>query len=302
MRSRPLLLASFNVRLRHLEATMRKRPRLHRRALVGGAVAALSAWSPAHGQLSDPSAASLGLGFASVAGARGFAALSANPAALGAPDAPAFTLAILPVRLGQGLEPVDLGDLARYGGKRVSGAVRESWLERVADAGSQVGSGSAQVALVAVSRGNLAAQVGVHAWADAALSPDAVELLLFGNAGRTGEPGDFVLAGSRMDGFALTTLTVGGGWPVSEWKGGTVSLGGSLALHVGNAVLLARDNGSSLTGDPIEYDVRFPVLEVSAGTGPFDAGRGVGVDVGALWSREGLGFGLTLRNLVNTFH
>ena len=77
-------------------------------------------------------------------------------------------------------------------------AVRDEWLAQVLEAGGQTGSVSAGGTPIALTIGPVGIQVSSRASAEVAdLSTDAAELLLYGNAGRTGEPRDFDLGEAR---------------------------------------------------------------------------------------------------------
>lgn len=276
-------------------------PTLRRLPWLAGLVLAWGTPTALAGQLPSPDAAALGLGGPSPTLARGFAAVAANPAALGAPDGPGFSATVLSLGLRQGLDPVGMGELADWEDRDVPRSVRERWLQRVRSGGSEAGAVGAEVTLAAVARGPVGVQVTTRAFGRMSLNTDAVELLLFGNAGLTGDPRDFDLQGSRGAGFVVTTVAVAYGRRVGALAGGDLRLGGTLTWSVGHAVALAKDNGSGLTGDPTELDLRFPVLHVGGGVGGLDHGHGAGLDLGVLWARGAVTVGLGLRNLINTF-
>ncbi|HZD06484.1 MAG TPA: hypothetical protein VE173_16345 [Longimicrobiales bacterium] len=277
------------------------RPPVFRSAVLPTALALACTPVRTAGQLPSADAAELGLGGSSPSLARGFAAVAANPAALGAPDGPAFSATLLSLGVRQGLDPVGLGELADWEDRDLPRSVREEWLERVRSNGSESGGAGAEVTLAALSRGRVGLQLSTRAFGRVSLNADAAELLLFGNAGLTGEPRDFDLAGSRGDGFVVTTAAVAWGSGVGPFAGGRLRVGATLSLSMGHVVALARDNGSGLTGDPTELDLRFPVLHVGGATGSLDHGHGVGLDLGTLWTDGSRTVGIVVRNVVNTF-
>jgi hypothetical protein len=254
---------------------------------------------PAAGQIASADAGALALGGPSPTLARGFAAIAANPANLGAEDSPRWSATALAVEVRNGLDPISLGDVARWEGRDVPRNVRTRWLDDVRREDSEAGAVGVDLTLLAYSRGPIAVQLSTRAFGGVALNEDAVELLLFGNAGLTGEPRDFRLSGSAGDGFLVSTASVAYGRPLAVVDGGVLHAGATLSFSVGHALWLARDNGSGLTGDPTELDLRFPFLRVASGAGA--PGRGFGVDVGALWTRGPLAVGATLRNALTTF-
>src|SRR5438067_9945345 len=167
------------------------------------AVAAFTILAPnARAQLVSASAASLALGDNYTAVARGFNAINWNPAGLGMPDNPFFSFAFAGRGAG-GMDPISLSDLAKYNGVPVPQAVRTSWLTRVNAQGGQAldadGAGS-----LALSIGSFGFQLATNAYERGKLSPDAVEVLLFGNSGATGTPRTMNFKGSRTE-AAVTT-------------------------------------------------------------------------------------------------
>jgi len=231
--------------------------------------------------------------------------LGGNPGALALPSAPAWSLVLASGHLGAGLDPVDLRDLKREGGRRLPDATRDEWLRRIREAGREAGSGGVVVTPLAVSRGPLALQLSVLGMGDMLLNGDAAELLLFGNAGRTGQPGEFQLEGSFIDGAVFTTLALGGAIPLSLPPalngGGEVALGAALTWTQGNLLLLGRDGGSGFSGDPVRIDLRFPVVQTDPEGGRLRNGGGVGVDLGLAWERGPWSGGIVAQNVVNSF-
>lgn len=260
--------------------------------------------APAAAQLPQASATALGLGFNTTASARGFAALANNPAGLAMDDGPGFSLALAAVAVETGLGPVSLQDLVDYEGQLVPDAVKSQWLESVAASGSQSGTVGAGATPIAFNVGSLGFQLSAQVGGNVSLGPDAVELLLYGNAGRSGSAGDFTLQGSSIDAFVLSTAAVGYGFRVSP----RLHLGVTGKYTVGSGLVVARDAGSLLQSDPLSAQIEFPVLftdfEDEFGNqrdGAFNNGSGLGLDVGAIWVGPTVTVGATIQNLVNTF-
>lgn len=252
--------------------------------------------SPLMSQLPTASAADLGLGSTRTATVFGFAAIATNPAGLGGGTG-GFTLAFLPIAASSGLDPIQLSDLARYSDRVVPDAVREEWLNRVRLNGGQSGSVGVSATGLALTVGNLGFQLSTRAAGTLRLNSDATELVLFGNAGRTGEPEDFVLDGSRIDGFAVSTAAISWGAKVAR----NLAVGATGKFMAGNGVVVARDGGSAVTNDPVALNLKFPSLVTAAASNGHDSGSGVGLDVGAQWWQDDWGFGATVRNVFNTF-
>lgn len=213
-----------------------------------------------------------------------------NPAALA--DASGWAGTLLPLHLGLGLGPITGRDLATAGDGSVSRARREEWLARVGEGGQQ-GRLDGVITPVAVRRGPVALQITTSVVGSTRLPPDAVELLLFGNAGRTGEAADLRLDGSALDGAAFSTASLA--WGVSVTP--RLALGVRGHATVGHGVLVTRDGGSVLDGESAGGDLRLPTLS-SVGAAP---GWGLGIDVGIRWRGARSVTGVALHNAASTF-
>ena len=268
------------------------------RGAFGAATLALLAGTAATAgaQLPNASAAAFGLAGNYTAAARGADAAAWNPAVLGLSGNPAFSLRALAAGGVSGLDPVSWSDFSAYGDASIPRDVRLGWLDRVASAGSQSGRADGGVTALAFSAGRVGVQVAASGYASASLSPDAMEALFFGNAGRTGTPRDLKLAGSSVRGGAFGTAAVSYGQPLRV-AGGELALGVTGKYVRGAGVLRAEDEGSSVTASDVA--VRFPIVhsqDAEAG-----AGFGFGVDVGAAWRTGRLSLGARVENVVNTF-
>jgi len=260
---------------------------------------ALAATQGASAQLPQASAAALGMGYNMTATARGFAAIANNPAGLGHPSSPGFSIAIPSLAAEAGLGPVTLRDLADWEGALVPTAVKEDWLTRVATSGGQGGRVGLGATPLALNIGPVGLQLSTRVGGETSLAPDAAELLLFGNAGRDGMAGDFALANSFVEAYALTTAAVSFGFQASD----VLYLGATGKYVVGNGLLVGRDGGSVAHSNPISVELDFPVL-IPYGESDdfrFDHGNGVGVDIGALWESPSMVVGATIQNVFNTF-
>lgn len=263
-------------------------------AALGGLILGAGA---ASAQLPQASAATLDRGFDPTAQGGGFAAIASNPAGLARPDAPSFSLALPALGVQAGMGPVTWSDLADWAGERLTESARTDWMARVEGSGSQTVRSGVGATVLAMTLGPFGFQASARAAAVADLSADATELMLYGNAGRTGEPRDFDLAGSQIDGFALSTFAVSYGMTATDG----LYLGATAKYVVGNALGIARNLGSFVTSDPVSVDLDFPVLYSATDPYPFDQGHGVGLDVGAIMEGEPVTFGLVIENLFNTF-
>ncbi len=254
-------------------------------------------WGGASAQLPQASSAALGLGFNTTASARGFGAVANNPALLARSGAPAFSLALPAVAVETGLGPIRLRDLAEWEGSLVPTSVKTEWMDRVIASEGQAGRLGAGATALALSIGPVGFQLSSVVGGRTSLAPDAAELLLFGNAGRTGTPRNFELAGSEIDGFWLSTAALSLGLRVSP----TLSVGITGKYTVGHGLLFGRDAGSLATSDPLAVQLDFPLLVNPSEDPGFDHGRGLGVDLGAVLELPTLTLGASIQNVLSTF-
>ena len=255
--------------------------------------------APAAAQMADASAVTLGLAANATATARGLSALSLNPAGLGMPES-GFSFALLPVQLRLGLHPVTLADLADYQGVLLPAAVKQDWLARVSERGSQTGAAGVDVTAFALSAGRVGIQLSTIAFASMSLAPDIVELVLFGNAGRTGTPADLTLGGSELETFAVTTASASAGFPL-RLSSGTTAVGVTVKYSVGHAVAAGREQSGSVSSDPLAVHATFPIVATAEDVDGVGNGSGMGVDVGFQVERGRFGLGVSVLNLLHTF-
>src|SRR6185503_2155354 len=201
---------------------------------------ALSA-SAAISQLPNASPAATGLSGAYTARARGYDAVAWNPANLGMPGNPGFSLGLLAVSGASGLDPISLSDFAPYSGKVLPAAQREQWLQRVSAKGGENGTADGGVTLIGLSAGPLAFQVASSVAGSSKLNPDGFQALMFGNAGRTGSVETLNLGGSSVRAAGFTTAAASYGLSLSR----SFAIGVTGKYIVGNFLAMAQDQGSS---------------------------------------------------------
>lgn len=275
-----------------------------RRQMIRASVAA-TLWAafagPAMAQLPSPSTRALGMGDNYVAIARGYAAVAWNPAMLGQTGNPGASFALAPARLIYGLSPVTLKDIKNVQGQDVSVATREQWLTSIESSGAENGTGGGDVSEFALQVGPLAVQLGTIARVASNLAPGAVELLLFGNAGRTGQPRTIAFSGSDIRMHVVSTLGVSLGIPIGRSDAGQSSIGITGKYVVGHGLLIGEDQGSTVTADPA-LNVNFPVISTkTSGTFNVNGGSGFGLDIGFATRRGKSTVAATVKNVINTF-
>ena len=259
----------------------------------------LQGTASARAQVPNASAPAFGMSGNYTAMARGYDAVAWNPALLGLDDNPLFSFSTASIGGFTALKPIDMSAVKPYEGKNLPADVREAWLAKVTAHGGENGRAEGGATALGLSVGHLAFQLATSGYADANLSPDAFEAVMFGNAGRTGAPHDLSFAGSAIDGAAFTTGAVSFGLPTpTELLGGRLSLGVTAKYVLGNAMARGADDGSA-----INYSgstLRFPVVYADPSE-KMDNGHGMGVDVGAAWSAAGLTLGATIQNMISGF-
>ena len=267
-------------------------------ALVAAALAWAVAPRAVSAQIANASTAAFGMGGNFTAVARGYNALAWNPAMLGLPGNPGFSLAVVSAGGSSGLDPIDLAAFKPYDGQIIPDAVKREWLQRVTASGGESGRLNGGVTPIALSVGPVAFQLSTTAYASGKMTPDAFEAVMFGNAGfdSVARPLDFSGSDVRMSVF--TTGALGYGMPIGDH----LAVGITGKYIVGNFMLDGHDNGSALTMNNVQ--VRFPIVYTQAdsnASASLNNGSGYGVDVGAAWRSGRLTLGGALQNLVNTF-
>jgi hypothetical protein len=259
------------------------RMRMRKRAAGLGAAAALLA-APAAAQVANPLPPALGLGENYTAAARGYAAVSWNPAGLGMTGGPESSALIGAVRGLSGLGPVTLGDLGTWQDRVVPMDVRQRWLADIRQEGGQRGTAGFDVVWAAFQVGRIAAQVSSSGRALNDIAPGVAELILMGNADEAGSPVDIDLAGALVDAHAYTTGALSYGMPLPIAGPARVSAGITVKYTFGHALAVSQESQGGATSDPAGVDFRFPVVYTPV----------VHDDLGQYWLSSGSGFGLDL--------
>jgi F plasmid transfer operon protein TraF len=260
-------------------------------------------------QVANASTAATGLSGAFTARATGYNAIAWNPANLAMPGNPGFSFTLGAVDGSAGIRPIDLSAIGPYAKKCdasspncnfVPASVREQWMVQVAADSGQKGAVGGGITELGLSLGSLAFQANTKVATDMNLAPDAVEALLFGNAGRTGTVKKLNLAGSRMQAAAYSTGAVSYALPLAKLVPlANFAVGVTAKYTIGHGILLGQDNGSSL--DTSSISLNFPAILSNPDSISKGSGSGMGFDLGAAWSLPGLRVGVTVQNLVNTF-
>jgi|GEM_PF-653543 len=285
-------------------ATRSVAPKRAAQATLLLALSTVSVASPAHAQLTNASAAATAMGNTGTATARGYDAVYWNPAGLAMPGTKRWSVALLPTSIGAGAGPISFADLSNVGGQVVSDATKNAWLSRVSGDTPQKISALGEASLLAANIGRVGLQASVSGGGNGVLTRDALEVLLYGNAGRTGNAERYALNGSAVSGGALATVGVSYAHPIGirfgSAKEQSAAFGVTVHSTTGLALVRAQDNGTVLESQPVEVKVNFPAVSPKSGSRG-SAGSGFGLDVGAAWEGGQWRAGVALRNALNTF-
>ena len=252
----------------------------------------------AHAQ-GNASAAATAMGGNYTAVARNFNAVAWNPANLGLPGNSRFSIAYSP-QVGMGTGPITLQDLNDYAGIVVPQSVREAWMQKVTDNGGQNLSGDINITPLALSVGPFAFSATTTIRVNGDLPPAVAELLLFGNAGRTGVAQDYTLSDLALDGNATTTFGLAYGRRVPLVPIGDLAIGFTGKYMIGHGMASMRDNGSTITSNPVQVMIDAPIVVTD--TAEFmNNGSGFGLDVGATWQLGNLRTSAVVHDIFSTF-
>ena len=263
------------------------------------ALGAASLPGAASGQLPSASTAPLGTANNYTALARGFTAIAVNPAGLGMPGNPGFSLTFLPVEAQVGLNAISVADIAAFDGLKIPATTKEAWLQSVINEGSLAARGGFAVTELALSAGPIGLQLSTVGAVSAALGPDAFELALFGNAGRTGTTRDMTLAGTSADLWVASTAAVALGIPLPGAYGGSLAMGVTLKYTIGHGVAAFRDDGSTIRANPPGIDLVLPSIAPDSFT--VNNGTGLGLDLGLAWEGSTWAVSAAIQNVFNSF-
>lgn len=244
-----------------------------------------------------PSALVVGRGMA--ASVRGFGAVAVNPAGLAMPGGPRHSVSVAPFLMENGIGPLGLGDLARAGGKLLASDTKDEWLSKIAADKGQSGPLSASVTWTALSVAGFGFQLSTQMASSMDLAPELVELALYGNAGRTGSPGDLDARPSTGDAWAVSTAALA--YAVSFDVGdATAAFGATLKYSRGHLAAMLDGRSATASSSPLAVSVNSPIIYAGPNVGG-NAGSGAGVDLGFQYASGRFAGGVTVQNVFNGF-
>jgi len=258
---------------------------------------------PAVAQTPAPSARSFGLANSYDARARGYEAAFWNPANLAMPGSPGWSVGVVGGSAYLNNNSLSYGQIEDLYGEFLDDATKSELLadirrddpDRMFELSFDLGASAA-----GVSFGRFALGIGAIGAGNLALSPDAMEVFLFGNAGESGQGGDFDFEGSRAQVWALSGASLSYGHPIRipalDWLEMSFGVGATLKIGVAHGLARFSDRGSLLTSDPLAFAVDAEVVNSTDA----DAGRVWSVDLGTAMDWGGrLNATLTLKNALS---
>jgi hypothetical protein len=255
-------------------------------------------------QSGQSTARAVGMGRSMTASARGYEAVVWNPALLGAPGRPKFSINILQAGVtsrSNVLSPNELWNY--YTSDSLSLEDKNAILDKVrATDDSAFGVGAlGDVMAIGVTVGSFGVTLsGTAADVDAAVSDDAIELALLGNTGRRAPGERYDAAGTRGSGVSAATLAVAWGQGF-QLPVGHLALGVTAKLRRGVFAARAGDLGSYVQNAP-SFDARAGVHAVYFDLdSTLNNGTGFGLDLGAAYDfASGVRIAAAMENLVSS--
>ena len=275
---------------------------MHVRALVLTGLLILPATLAA--QSGQSTARAVAMGRSMTASALGYEAIVWNPALLGVPGRPKFSINIVQAGLSTRSNVLSPSELRRYyTSDSLTLEDKNDIMDKVrATSDSTFGVGAlADVMALGITVGNFGVALsGTVADADMALSDDAIELVLFGNTGRRAPGERYLAAGTRGSAVSAATLSVAWGQGF-QLPVGHLAVGLAARYRRGIFAARAEDLGSYVQNAP-DFEARAGVHAVYFDPdSSFNNGSGFGVDLGAAYDFvSGIRVAAAVENLVSS--
>jgi hypothetical protein len=258
--------------------------------------------APAAAQLANPSPAAHGMAGSFTAAARGYSALSWNPAALGLSGGPQASATALTVFGLSGFGPVSPRDVSRWLGETVPLDVRQQWLEEIDQHGGQRGALDLDLTIGAFQAGRFAGHVSTTGRSFTDIPPGLASLILNPPQGPGGVPINDV-TGSVVDGSVYSTAAIGFGIPL-PLQLAQAAVGVTGKYTIGHALGVSQP--SSITWTPTGGTFQFPlvytpVVHNEEGNYWIRSGGGFGLDLAVAAEQGRLALAAVAHNVVNTF-
>jgi hypothetical protein len=242
-------------------------------------------------QLATPSARSFALANSFMARARGYESAFWNPANLGLPDRPGWSLGLVGASTYLNNNSLSYGQIADLYGEYLDNETKSELLASIREDDPTkmlTLSVDASASVLGFSIWRFAFGAGSMGAGNLEVSPDAAELVLFGNVGEDGTGGDFVLDGSNGQGWAISGGYVSYAQPFTipalDYLGLKFSAGATLKYGVAHGLVHLQDTGTTSINNPLAIIVDAEVLKSTDA----DAGRLWAADLGLAVDWDGL--------------
>ncbi len=242
-------------------------------------------------QLATPSARSFALANSFMARARGYEAPFWNPANLGLVDRPAWSVGLAGASAYLNNNSLSYGQISDLYGEYIDNETKSELLASIREddpTKMMTLSVDASASVLGFSIWRFAFGAGAMGAGNLEVSPDAAELVLFGNVGEDGTGKDFLLDGSHGQGWAISGGYVSYAQPFTipalNYLGLKFSVGATLKYGVTHGLVHLKDTGSSVINDPLVVTVDAEVLKSTDA----DAGRLWAADLGVAVDWDGL--------------
>jgi hypothetical protein len=255
-------------------------------------------------QPATPSARSFALANSFMARARGYESPFWNPANLGLADRPGWSLGLVSASAYLTNNSLSYGQIADLYGEYIDNETKSELLASIRgdDPNKMMTLNvDASASVLGFSIWRFAFGAGGIGAGDLDVSPDAAELVLFGNVGEDGTGKDFALDGSNGQGWAISGAYLSYAQPFTipalDYLGLKFSLGATVKYGVAHGLVHLQDTGTNITNDPLVLSVDAEVLKSTDA----DAGRLWAVDFGLAVDWDGLLVaGISLSNALSS--
>lgn len=251
----------------------------------------LACVSDAGAQLATPSARSFALANSFMARARGYESPFWNPANLGLPDRPGWSVGLVGASAYLNNNSLSYGQISDLYGEYLDNDTKSELLASIREDDPTkmlTLSVDANAHVLGVSLWRFAFGAGSMGAGNLEVSPDAAELVLFGNVGEDGTGKDFVLDGSHGQGWAISGGYVSYAQPFTipalDYLGLKFSFGATIKYGVAHGLVYLQDTGTTIINDPLVVSVDAEVLKSTDA----DAGRLWAADLGLAVDWDGL--------------
>lgn len=266
-------------------------------------------------QLPDPSTRALGMGGAYTSLARGYEAVTWNPAMLAVVGRPGFTIGLPHLNLELGSNAYGASDFRKYANSFLTTADKQTLVDKISSPDSALTLRTlVGVAPFGLSIGPFALMVGSAGEGELSVGKDAVRLALYGNASKTAPNQFFTALGSQGRGWGATTAAASFALPFPLLIG-RLSVGITGKYTVGHFLASAGDIGTRIAVNPVfsateaaqaiytDYAKHCgSISPFASGSCGGNAGHGISADLGAAlqFARGGVTLSAVLVNAIGS--